>query len=111
MQQIADRVGRARHDGQPGRRRQVGSDSTRDLPAQALLRRRHDDCRRRRDRLGYDQAETARRSSPRKTSRTRLSDEEIVDEMASQGVKVARRTVTKYRQNLLIPSSRQRKQF
>jgi RNA polymerase sigma-54 factor len=40
-----------------------------------------------------------------------LSDEEIVDEMASQGVKVARRTVTKYRQNLLIPSSRQRKQF
>jgi len=40
-----------------------------------------------------------------------MSDEEIVDEMARQGVKVARRTVTKYRQNLLIPSSRQRKQF
>ena len=40
-----------------------------------------------------------------------MSDEEIVEEMAGQGVKVARRTVTKYRQNLLIPSSRQRKQF
>jgi RNA polymerase sigma-54 factor len=40
-----------------------------------------------------------------------MSDEEIVDEMARQGLKVARRTVTKYRQNLLIPSSRQRKQF
>ncbi len=40
-----------------------------------------------------------------------MSDEEIVDEMSRQGVKVARRTVTKYRQNLLIPSSRQRKQF
>jgi RNA polymerase sigma-54 factor len=40
-----------------------------------------------------------------------LSDEEIVDEMCRQGLKVARRTVTKYRQNLLIPSSRQRKQF
>jgi RNA polymerase sigma-54 factor len=40
-----------------------------------------------------------------------MSDEEIVDEMARQGVTVARRTVTKYRQNLLIPSSRQRKQF
>jgi RNA polymerase sigma-54 factor len=40
-----------------------------------------------------------------------MSDEEIVDEMEHQGLKVARRTVTKYRQNLLIPSSRQRKQF
>jgi RNA polymerase sigma-54 factor len=40
-----------------------------------------------------------------------MSDEEIVDEMARQGLKVARRTVTKYRQGLLVPSSRQRKQF
>ncbi|HKI17974.1 MAG TPA: RNA polymerase factor sigma-54 [Isosphaeraceae bacterium] len=40
-----------------------------------------------------------------------LSDEEIVDEMGRQGLTVARRTVTKYRQNLRIPSSRQRKQF
>ena len=40
-----------------------------------------------------------------------LSDEEIVDEMARHGLKVARRTVTKYRQALMIPSSRQRKQF
>ncbi len=40
-----------------------------------------------------------------------LSDEEIVDEMGRHGLKVARRTVTKYRQALMIPSSRQRKQF
>jgi RNA polymerase sigma-54 factor len=40
-----------------------------------------------------------------------LSDEEIVQEMGRQGLKVARRTVTKYRQTLRIPSSRQRKQF
>ncbi len=40
-----------------------------------------------------------------------LSDEEIVEEMGNQGLKVARRTVTKYRQALNIPSSRQRKQF
>ncbi len=40
-----------------------------------------------------------------------LSDEEIVEAMESQGFKVARRTVTKYRQALSIPSSRQRKQF
>lgn len=40
-----------------------------------------------------------------------MSDEEIVEEMGSHGLKVARRTVTKYRQALMIPSSRQRKQF
>jgi RNA polymerase sigma-54 factor len=40
-----------------------------------------------------------------------MSDEDIVDEMGRQGFKVARRTVTKYRQALLIPSSRQRRQF
>ncbi len=40
-----------------------------------------------------------------------MSDEEIVEEMGRQGLKVARRTVTKYRQNLLIPCSRQRRQF
>ena len=33
-----------------------------------------------------------------------MSDEEIVEEMERQGLKVARRTVTKYRQTLLIPS-------
>ena len=40
-----------------------------------------------------------------------LSDEEIVDELGRHGFPVARRTVTKYRKALRIPSSRQRKQF
>ncbi len=40
-----------------------------------------------------------------------LSDEEIVDELGKGGFPVARRTVTKYRKALRIPSSRQRKQF
>jgi RNA polymerase sigma-54 factor len=40
-----------------------------------------------------------------------MSDEEIVEELGRHGLKLARRTVTKFRQNLLIPSSRQRKQF
>jgi len=40
-----------------------------------------------------------------------LSDEEIVDELSTHGFPVARRTVTKYRRTLRIPSSRQRKQF
>jgi RNA polymerase sigma-54 factor len=40
-----------------------------------------------------------------------LSDEEIVDELGRHGFPVARRTVTKYRRTLHIPSSRQRKRF
>ncbi len=40
-----------------------------------------------------------------------LSDEEIVDALSGGGFPVARRTVTKYRKALRIPSSRQRKQF
>jgi RNA polymerase sigma-54 factor len=40
-----------------------------------------------------------------------LSDDEIVQKFAAQGFKVARRTVTKYRKKMDIPSSRQRKQF
>ncbi len=40
-----------------------------------------------------------------------MSDDEIVVAMDKQGITVARRTVTKYRQNLMIPPSRQRKQF
>src|SRR3954447_11170429 len=40
-----------------------------------------------------------------------LSDEEIVEELGRHGFPVARRTVTKYRRTLHIPSSRQRKRF
>lgn len=40
-----------------------------------------------------------------------LSDDALVDELAKQGYKLARRTVTKYRMNMDIPSSRQRRQY
>lgn len=40
-----------------------------------------------------------------------LSDDALVEEMAKLGYTLARRTVTKYRKALNIPSSRQRKQF
>ncbi|MFO0907234.1 MAG: RNA polymerase factor sigma-54 [Isosphaeraceae bacterium] len=40
-----------------------------------------------------------------------MSDEEIVEALGQHGFPVARRTVTKYRRTLRIPSSRQRKQF
>ena len=39
------------------------------------------------------------------------SDDELVHQLADRGVKVARRTVTKYRKNMQIPSSRERKDW
>ncbi|MBN1909161.1 MAG: RNA polymerase factor sigma-54 [Pirellulales bacterium] len=40
-----------------------------------------------------------------------LSDDRLVEELAKQGVTVARRTVTKYRKAMKIPSSRQRREW
>ncbi len=40
-----------------------------------------------------------------------LSDEELRDALRDEGLPVARRTVTKYRKALWIPSSRERKQY
>ncbi len=40
-----------------------------------------------------------------------LSDDELVDELAKHGLRVARRTITKYRQTMGIPSSRQRRDW
>jgi RNA polymerase sigma-54 factor len=40
-----------------------------------------------------------------------LSDEEIVEAFRKQGIEIARRTVTKYRKQMSIPSSRGRKQY
>ncbi|MFO0943512.1 MAG: RNA polymerase factor sigma-54 [Pirellulales bacterium] len=40
-----------------------------------------------------------------------FSDDELVDELAKLGLPIARRTITKYRKKLGIPSSRQRKDW
>jgi RNA polymerase sigma-54 factor len=40
-----------------------------------------------------------------------LSDEQIAEELADQGIDIARRTVSKYRKVLGIPSSRRRKEY
>jgi RNA polymerase sigma-54 factor len=40
-----------------------------------------------------------------------FSDDELVAELSKQGLDVARRTVTKYRQKMSIPSSRQRRDW
>jgi RNA polymerase sigma-54 factor len=40
-----------------------------------------------------------------------FSDDELVEQLGKQGIKVARRTVTKYRKAMQIPSSRQRRDW
>jgi RNA polymerase sigma-54 factor len=40
-----------------------------------------------------------------------LSDEDVVKKLADDGITLARRTVTKYRKNMGIPTSRQRKRY
>jgi RNA polymerase sigma-54 factor len=40
-----------------------------------------------------------------------LSDDALVDALAAQGIKLARRTITKYRKQMKIPSSRQRREY
>jgi len=40
-----------------------------------------------------------------------LSDDALVEQLAKNGIKVARRTVTKYRKAMNIPSSRQRRDW
>jgi RNA polymerase sigma-54 factor len=40
-----------------------------------------------------------------------MSDDELVEELKKKGLVVARRTVTKYRQKMGIPSSRQRRDW
>jgi RNA polymerase sigma-54 factor len=39
------------------------------------------------------------------------SDDELVEKLKDQGLHVARRTITKYRQKMGIPSSRQRRDW
>jgi RNA polymerase sigma-54 factor len=43
--------------------------------------------------------------------RNPLSDEELVERMGQAGVPIARRTITKYRKMLNIPSSRERREW
>lgn len=40
-----------------------------------------------------------------------LSDDALVDELGRQGITLARRTITKYRKQMQIPSSRQRREY
>ena len=40
-----------------------------------------------------------------------LSDDALVESLAEQGLKLARRTITKYRKQMGIPSSRQRREY
>jgi RNA polymerase sigma-54 factor len=44
-------------------------------------------------------------------SRTPLTDDQIADRLANEGQKLSRRTVAKYRDQMNIPGSRERRQI
>ena len=60
---------------------------------------------------GTPYASSSRRSSTPRTACNPYSDEDLVAELAKHGIKVARRTVTKYRKAMDILSSRQRRDW
>ena len=67
---------------------------------QAVLRRRDHDCRFG-DEIAWDTIKQKLLEIIAKEDKQNpMSDEEIVDEMERQGLKVARRTVTKYRRRI-----------
>ena len=102
---------RPRDDGQPGRRRQVDSDAARHLSAQAVLRAAAPSAPTARKSPGTPCGSSCKKSSTTRTSSSRSRDDELVEELAKHGLTVARRTVTKYRKAMNIPSSRQRRDW
>ena len=111
MQQIADQVGvhvttvsRAVDDKWVQTPRGVFS-------AEALLRRRQAEPHRRGSRLGDDQAKAAGNHQSRRQERTRSPTKTWSASSPRPAIDVARRTVTKYRKMLDIPSSRERKDW
>jgi RNA polymerase sigma-54 factor len=44
-------------------------------------------------------------------SKSPLSDQQVIEKLKGKGLTLARRTVTKYRKELRIPSSNQRRKF
>ena len=111
MQQIADKVGvhvttvsRAVDDKWIQTPRGI-------FPLKRFFVRRHRQRRRRRSRLGHRAAQAARDHRQRRQAASAVSDDELVEELAKHGITVARRTVTKYRKAMNIPSSRQRRDW
>ena len=110
MQQIADKVGvhvttvsRAVDDKWIQTPRGI-------FPAQAVLRRRHHQRRRRGSRLGPRADQAAGNHRQRGQDQAALG-RCLVEELAKHGITVARRTVTKYRKAMNIPSSRGRRDW
>ena len=111
MQQIADTGGRARHDGEPGGRREVDSDASR-----AFSRLKRFFCGGTTSADGEEVAwDTVRLKLQEivdsEDKQHPWSDDQLVQQLAAAGITVARRTVTKYRKAMGILSSRQRRDW
>ncbi len=101
---------RACHDGLAGGRRQVDADAARRVRPEALLRRRHDDGGRRGSRLG-EHPPQAQRDHRRRGQIESALGRRPRGRTGQAGYELARRTVTKYRKAMDIPSSRQRREY
>jgi len=62
--------------------------------------------------MGWDRVKTRVREIIDAEDRTKpLNDDKIAAMLKEEGIEISRRTVAKYRQQLEIPSARQRRQF
>ena len=99
----------ARVDGEPGRRQQVHGHPARSLPAQVLLPLRDLARRPGRHLVGGRQGTDQGADRTRRTQRRPLSDARVARQLNRLGIRIARRTVAKYREELGVPSSEQRR--
>ena len=88
----------------------MDSDAARHLPAEAVLRRRHHSADG--EEVAWDRVRIKLQEIIDNEDKTKpLSDDAIVEELGKAGITVARRTVTKYRKAMNIPSSRGRRDW
>jgi RNA polymerase sigma-54 factor len=98
----------ARVDREPRLQRQVRADAARRVRAQVLLLERTRD-RGRRGRLGARPRRTSSRPDRRGGQEEPLSDQRIAELLHEKGLRIARRTVAKYREQLSILPARFRR--
>ena len=97
----------ARVDGEPCHEREIRADPAWCFPVEVLLLERIEHRGRRR-RLGARVKARIQELISREQPQDPLTDQQIVEQLRSEGIQIARRTVQKYRDQLGILSSRYR---
>ena len=112
MQEVADEVGVHISTVSRAVSGKYAADAARDLPAQVLLHRRHARRRPAASRARRRSSSASRELVDGEDHQNPLSDDQLAALLEQRdSIRIARRTVTKYRKALSIPSSGQRRQF